>query len=346
VRWTKGKDRDGYADPLSLGYLAGALALMGDHARSLQTFALASANLDADAYAKIYPAWWFGVFYSTPNRDRAALAAIAAESGETDAALRLIDRFRTIDVGADKLNTQEKAWLLRAAFALNKSGKPVSLTIDGQKRDDVALPLALAPSNAAIEAGYTVANTGDRDVWRTLVIHGSPQTAPSAMEAGYALSKKYFTLDGKPVDPSHLKQNDRLIVSLVGQSMGAEDHRTVLVDMLPAGWEIEAPITRPETYSFLGPLTKAKTVEARDDRFVAAFDLGDVGGGSGDSDNDSDQDDDAKTKPLDPHQYHLAYLVRVVTPGQFVLPEAEVEDMYRPGVMARTDAGETEDDPR
>ena len=348
VRWTKGKDRDGYADPLSLGYLAGALALMGDHARSLQTFALASANLDVEAYKKIYPAWWFGVFYSTPPRDRAALAAIAAESGETDTAMRLIDRFRNIDVSADQLNTQEKAWLLRAVFALNKTGKPVSLTVDGQKRDNIALPLALSPSNAAIEAGYTVANTGDRDVWRTLVIRGSPQTAPAAMEAGYALAKKYFTLDGQPVDPAHLKQNDRLIVSLVGQSMGSDDHRTVLVDMLPAGWEIEAPITHAETYSFLGPLTKAKTVEARDDRFVAAFDLGTVGGGSDDNDSDQDQDDDAKTKtkPLDPHQYHLAYLVRVVTPGHFVLPEAEVEDMYRPGVMARTDASETEDDPR
>jgi alpha-2-macroglobulin len=115
----------------------------------------------------------------------------------------------------------------------------------------------------------------------------------------------------------------------------------VLVDMLPAGWEIEAPVTREETYSFLGPLTKASTIEARDDRFVAAFNLGDAA-----RFRVVDRNDDDTAKALDPDAYHLAYVVRVVTPGHFVLPEAEVEDMYRPGVMARSDASETEADAR
>ena len=33
---------------------------------------------------------------------------------------------------------------------------------------------------------------------------------------------------------------------------------------------------------------------------------------------------------------------RVMTPGIFELPEAVIEDMYRPGVMARTEAGHTD----
>ena len=44
--------------------------------------------------------------------------------------------------------------------------------------------------------------------------------------------------------------------------------------------------------------------------------------------------------------FHLAYVVRVVTPGTFTLPEAVVEDMYRPSMMARTDSGQTIADPR
>jgi alpha-2-macroglobulin len=342
VRWSNDKRADSIADPLSLGYLAGALALMHDHARAMQSFALASANLDKDAYRDVYPHWWFDTFYSTPVRDRAALAAIAAEAGETDAAMALIQRLGTVDVSADHLNTQEKAWLLRAAAALGKNSRPASLSINGRPRDNIALPLALAPSNAEIDAGYTVANSGARDVWRTLVIRGAPLAAPSAMEAGYILSKQYFTLDGRQLDPAHLKQNDRLIISLTGRAADRDPHRSVLVDMLPAGWEIEAPITREETYSFLGPLSKASTIEARDDRFVAAFNLSD--------DNRRvrfiERSVDDATKALDPAAYHLAYVVRVVTPGHFVLPEAEVEDMYRPGIMARSSAGETEADAR
>jgi hypothetical protein len=162
------------------------------------------------------------------------------------------------------------------------------------------------------------------------------------MEAGYTLSKKYFTLDGQPLDPAHLKQNDRLVVALTGEVSDRDPHRTVLVDMLPAGWEIEAPVTHEETYAFLGPLTKASTIEARDDRFVAAFNLSDAGNRR----RYVDRDTDDATKSLDPNAYRVAYVVRVVTPGHFVLPEAEIEDMYRPGVMARSGAGETEADAR
>ena len=343
VHWINDSGSDSLADPLSLGYLAGALSLMNDRARAIQTFALASANLDFDYYAKLYPRWWFSVFYSTPTRDLAALAAIAAESAETQLATSLIEQLRGTHQNIEHLNTQEKAWLLRAAHAVNKEGDPAGLAINGQDRGTFLLPVALAPSVAEIASGYEVANRGRSDLWRTLVIHGAPKLAPSAMEEGYTLTKTYLLLDGQPVDPAHMKQNDRVIVSLQGHSVGPDDHRSVLVDLLPAGWEIEAPITDEETYPFLGPLTKAKTIEARDDRFVAAFDLGDS---FTQRPRFFFKEQDSAEKTLPPHDYHLAYLVRVVTPGHFTLPEAEVEDMYRPGQMARTEAGETEAEAR
>ena len=73
-----------------------------------------------------------------------------------------------------------------------------------------------------------------------------------AISAGFTLTKTYYTLDGKTLDPSHLRQNDRFIISLTGQANDDGDHRAVLVDMLPAGWEIETPIsatTAPTTPS-------------------------------------------------------------------------------------------------
>ena len=90
-----------------------------------------------------------------------------------------------------------------------------------------------------------------------------------------------------------------------------------------------------DTYGFLAPLSQLRTREARDDRFVAAFDLGKAL-----NTWFSEQDD---SKPhLEENEFHAAYLVRVVTPGHFALPEAVVEDMYRPDEMARTAAGETD----
>ena len=85
-------------------------------------------------------------------------------------------------------------------------------------------------------------------------------------------------------------------------------------------------------------------MEARDDRFVAAFDLGQGW------DRDFQMQNDARItttrRSLAPDQFAVAYLVRVVTPGQFILPEAVVSDMYRPAEMARTAAATTTVAPR
>jgi uncharacterized protein YfaS (alpha-2-macroglobulin family) len=117
----------------------------------------------------------------------------------------------------------------------------------------------------------------------------------------------------------------------------------VLVDMLPAAWEIESIVKRVEEYPFLGALSTTRLAEARDDRFVAAFDLGDFEHGNRRWRYSEHNDDEAH---LDRDEFRLAYVARVVTPGHFALPAAVVEDMYRPGVMARTDAGETTADKR
>ncbi|RYD87872.1 MAG: hypothetical protein EOP61_34740 [Sphingomonadales bacterium] len=91
----------------------------------------------------------------------------------------------------------------------------------------------------------------------------------------------------------------------------------VVADLLPAGFEIEA-VLRPEDagangpYRFLGTLIAPNIAEARDDRFVAAFDL------------------------FDQRRETVAYMVRVVTPGTFTMPGVVAEDMYKPDTFART----------
>jgi hypothetical protein len=60
--------------------------------------------------------------------------------------------------------------------------------------------------------------------------------------------------------------------------------------------------------------------EFRDDRFSAAF----------------------NRKSGDPSVFTVAYVVRAVSPGRYVHPQAYVEDMYRPDRFGRTGTGTVE----
>ena len=354
VHWQGGNTQDTLAQSMSLGQLGAALTLMGDHVRGHDAFEMALANLGV----REHPTWWFSSSYYTEIQDAAALLAVAAEVGDDDVARRALEKLVALRPASEKLNTQEKAWILAAVHALNKNDPARSFNVNGKTLTNVKLPAAFAPTIDDVRKGYTIANTGQHDLWRTVVIRGAPTSAPSAMEAGYTIKKTYLTLDGKPVDPGRLRQNDRLIVSIEGKSADSNEHQTVLVDMLPAGWEIEGPVmpvletskddseaddtnkSPPhQTYGFLGALTNPHVTEARDDQFVAAFRLGN---------EDPHQINRyfARNPGLSDDAFHLAYVVRVVTPGTFTLPEAVVEDMYRPSMMARTDSGQTIADPR
>ena len=137
------------------------------------------------------------------------------------------------------------------------------------------------------------------------------------------------------MDDTALRQTDRFIVVLSGSAASDQFRRAMVIDPLPAGLEIEAPVLREDSYPWLGELTHLRAHEERDDRFLAAFDVG------------TDPRirwrtlDGNKAWPLGEADFRVAYVVRAVTPGQFVRPETIVQDMYQPEVMARTDAGET-----
>ncbi len=98
----------------------------------------------------------------------------------------------------------------------------------------------------------------------------------------------------------------------------------LIVDSIPAGYEIENPNISASgevtAFDWLEVERNAAHTEARTDRFVAAL----------------DRDD------RDPLQFSVAYSMRAVSPGVFTQPAATVEDMYRPGLVARTATGTVE----
>ena len=100
--------------------------------------------------------------------------------------------------------------------------------------------------------------------------------------------------------------------------------RVALTDYVPAGFEIDNPrlVSAGDTGT-LDWIEHAGTpvhTEFRDDRFTAAF----------------------ERRKDDPTTYSVAYIVRAVSPGSYVLPQAVVEDMYRPDRFGRTETGAVE----
>jgi uncharacterized protein YfaS (alpha-2-macroglobulin family) len=98
------------------------------------------------------------------------------------------------------------------------------------------------------------------------------------------------------------------------------------IDLLPAGLEIESALSGDEAkaYPWLRSSSELTMADKRDDRFVASFDIG------------SEYRWSDPKKPEPQPVFTIAYIARAVTTGTFVMPGGVVEDMYAPGVVART----------
>jgi uncharacterized protein YfaS (alpha-2-macroglobulin family) len=170
----------------------------------------------------------------------------------------------------------------------------------------------------ALDKDYKVSNLGAQPLKAIVAVSGSPLVAEPASSNGLTIDRKYFTTAGEPVEIANVKQNTRLVAVLtVSKAVGdAETGTFLLVDPLPAGFEIENPVLvnsgNTGQLPWLSDTTYASYTEFRDDRFVASF-----------------YNSSAK----------LSYMIRAVAPGTYAHPGAYVEDMYRPELNARTATG-------
>ena len=123
-----------------------------------------------------------------------------------------------------------------------------------------------------------VTNRGDTPAWRAVSITGVPSADLPAENKGYAVTRKVYRPDGSDADLSKARQTDLFVVVIKGTRTDAsQSAQTLVVDLLPAGFEIEtATVSKGRSttdYSWLPELTDATYTEQRDDRFVAALDL-------------------------------------------------------------------------
>jgi uncharacterized protein YfaS (alpha-2-macroglobulin family) len=302
-----------------------ATALTGDRARAEYGF-----NKARDLITRADPATYPHDTYGSLLRDLSGALALAAENGKADLVPQLLDKVKALNTRIEDTTTQEKGWMLRAAYALTRQKLPLNITVNGAPAAPRDGAVRLTPTLAQLDAGVTLANRGDAGVWRSTASSGTPNAALPATASGFTLSKSVWTMSGAPADVGSLHQNDRVIVVLSGQMPNNIYHQMGVIDLLPAGLEIEQPLKGDDAkaYPFVGTLTDANMQDARDDRYVAAFDIG-------------ERYRPVNRKGPEPTPaFHVAYIARAVSVGHFALPAAWAEDMYAPAVRARTSMGE------
>jgi uncharacterized protein YfaS (alpha-2-macroglobulin family) len=257
--------------------------------------------------------------------------------------------------------------MLLAAKALNDEVKATTLAIDGKPING---PLLKGLKPAELKDGaLTITNNGDTAVDAVISVIGAALTPEPPASKGFKIERQAYGLDGKKIDLASLnggktevKQNDRFVITVTVTS-DEPAGRVMVVDRLPAGFQIENPHLVDSGaiagLSWLKSTAEPEHTEFRDDRFVAAFNFAnvqtssDTSGSNGSSVEGVDQnsvetpdvgsvvlpDGTAQKKPQ-AVTATLAYIVRAVNPGIFVHPAATVEDMYRPERYARSAAGQ------
>ncbi|MBR1145148.1 alpha-2-macroglobulin [Bradyrhizobium sp. AUGA SZCCT0431] len=304
------------ATPIAKSQLAAALALVGDKARAERVY---GAALDALAPKPVIE---FGrVDYGSALRDAAALVSLASEGNAPRATLtQAVQRVEVARGLSPYTSTQENAWLVLASRALSK--ETMALDIDGSPIKTAAYRSYKAEQMAGKPVKIT--NTGDAPVQAVVSVSGSPVTPEPAASNGFKIERNYFTLDGKPADISKAKQNDRFAVVLKITEAKPEYGHIMVSDYLPAGLEIDNPRLvssgDKNTLDWIEDGEEPENTEFRDDRFTAAIDRA--------------SDDTAV--------FTVAYVVRAVSPGKYVLPQAYVEDMYNPSRYGRSGTGTVE----
>ena len=308
---------DAIATPIAQAQIAAALGMLGDRARAERVYTAALASLAPR------PVLDYGrTDYGSVLRDAAALVTLASEGAAPRVTITgAVERVEAARGLTPYTSTQENAWMVLAARALAKEAQTVALDVGGE-RTQGALNRNFRPNELA--RPLKVTNTGDSAVQAVVTVSGAPVVPEPAAEKGFKIERKYYTLAGKPADPAKAKQNDRFAVVLRVTEPQPQFGRLIVADYLPAGFEIDNPrlVSSGDTgtLAWIEDAQEPVNSEFRDDRFSAAF----------------------ERKGGDPSVFTVAYVVRAVSPGRYVHPQAFVEDMYRPDRFGRTATGTVE----
>ncbi|MFB9372983.1 alpha-2-macroglobulin [Algimonas porphyrae] len=296
---------DRFRSSAAQSHLGYALAAMGADERANAAFQRAADRLNDDPVS----------YYDTDIRNAAMLLALSDDLSES----ALTDAMLTLQTDSpEQLNTHEKAWVLRALAGRRTSGVPFV-----QQKDWTASGMTATRSVPSDQSVISIGNDESAPVWLQVSVTGLPDGPMQARAQSAELQKSLFAMNGQRLSGASVSRGERMVVLLEASGTSRGSAMWVLADLLPAGFEIETVLNADDAgdtgpFGWLGVLSSVDMTEARDDRFVASWRT------------DTRWDEPAR---------RLAYVLRATTQGDFALPGAHLEDMYRPSRMASTAGG-------
>ena len=311
VRYHFDNHRSKMETAISYAYIGGALKLLGDDERAEQAFDEALNKFDYED--KSY-------YYYSKLRDLAGIISIASEVGLDDYAVELVEPLsKELRRRGKYLNTQERGYLILAFKSLMKNSTPAKVSsknVSLAQLDTVPTSYLIAED---LKRNPVYTNNDDQRIWASISINGAPKEAPAPVSDTIFATKTLYTKDGNVIR-GNVEQGEEVVV-VIGFKVNDKISRSIVIaDLLPAGFEIETILSHSDgrrktsktrniqgAYEWAGALIKPQIAEKRDDRFVASMTI------SG-----------SPTK-----SYKASYVMRAVTPGDYVLPGVVIEDMYR-----------------
>lgn len=310
--------RDAAISGLPLVQLGVALKLMGDETRAAQAI---QAGLTQSRNTRWYDD------YGSAVRDNALILALlndyslATPATRDQLLLSLSDQLRNkrylstqeknavFMVGRNYLKSKETQWSAKLVGNLSEQWSSTS-----------AVNQNLAPQtlNGESEFVSTTMNT----LYPRLTVTGYPLTAPAPESNNLEIKRDYFDTKGQPLDLATIKTGQLIVVHLQVSAKSGSVRDALVVDLLPAGFELEnqnlgdasasLKFSTGNLAQFVNTMQRADIAhqEFRDDRYVAALSI-------------------EHYAPVS-----LLYLARAVTPGVYKVPAPMVESMYQPDIRA------------
>lgn len=263
--------------------------------------------------------------FSSAVRDDAELLRVLSELKRIADVNARLGALSEAVANQEYLSTAESSSILRLSRSLSQASNEQPFTLAVNRAGETYTLTGTGSINVGADAdllglGLTVTPSGAARFFVSDDLTGFPISAPAAVASGTRITRQWFTLAGAPFSADSIKQGESLVVYLRVES--DQDMREAMItDLSPAGLEVEnLNLTDPEALEKVeieGINLKARLdttmlahEEFRDDRYVAAL------------------------RVYAGTPAHVFYLLRAVSPGSFVVPPAQVEDMYRPSVRA------------
>ncbi|HVO32943.1 MAG TPA: MG2 domain-containing protein, partial [Elusimicrobiota bacterium] len=292
-------------DLLSLAY-----SRLGDRASGAQVLA-------PDFKSRFLYREQYGDFNS-PVRNTAMYLMAVTESDPASSKIPQIIDYLGQQIGdAGFGNTQENSWgFMALAHVFKDLEQPIRVRVSLESqpykviadREAVIADIALSGRNVSLK------NEGTERAYYYLLAEGTPlDKSTQAASNGLQIERSFVDHAGKPANLTNVVQGDLMVVTLTIRPQKGGVHNVVIVDLLPAGLEIENPRLRSRGQLEFEPPAGFDPAyqDIRDDRILLFV-------------NELDG------------ELHFSYTVRAVTPGRFTVPNAYAEAMYDPSINGQS----------